>query len=93
MGADDPEVQFQEQTQRRRSDWKFNVFDRRQKARLTVFCIILMTIAYYIVLYFGLTLEHFTSYSGFLTLFLAGFTGADILNTRAFLKQKGEAQQ
>jgi hypothetical protein len=51
--------------------------------------IVLVTVAYYVVLVFRLDLDYFTYYAGFVALLLAGYTGADVANTRAFLKTKG----
>jgi len=64
-------------------------FDRKVKAKFTLLSIVLVTAAYYIVLFFHLELDYFTYYAGFIALLLGGYTGADVANTRAFLKAKG----
>ncbi len=74
-----------------RTNGKLAWFDKKVKAKFTLLSIALVTVAYYVVLVWHLDLDYFTYYAGFIALLVAGYSGADVANTRAFLKSKGNA--
>jgi hypothetical protein len=56
-------------------------FDRRMKLKFTLVGIILVTIAFYVVLIFGVSADYFTYYAGAIALLISGLNFADAANT------------
>ncbi len=68
---------------------RINMFvERKTKAKMTVFAIVLLTVAFYATIIFKLPLDYFIYYSIFISLADGTMKGADVLNTLSFNKAK-----
>jgi hypothetical protein len=56
-------------------------FDRRMKLKFTLVGMILVTVAFYVTLIFGVSADYFTYYAGAIALLISGLNFADAANT------------
>lgn len=64
----------------------FAWFERKMKAKMTTFAIILITIAFYATLGVGADLSFFVDYAVFISLLVGALNAADVINTLSFNK-------